>query len=393
MDPAWLLLLLPLAVASGWVGARRRFSSPRGNARPVSGKPYLETLNLVINDQHDKALDVLSTALQEHDQDLEIQLALGSLFRRRGEIERATQIHQRLLARPAQSPEQKSQVLFELANDYFKAGLLDRAENLLKEASTSSVVRESAFRLLIQIYESEKEWANAIEAVLALASLSGEDLSHSTAQYHCELADRAIAEGDLDSAERSVSKALRYRPRFARATILQGRLRAAGGHHAKAIGIWTDLLNASPEFAHEVVKLVKHSAESLGEAHRYSAFLQRAIETSGDDRIRLLYSDFLAREGREEEAERYLWNWVTESSSLVGLHQLLEIKSEQNREPSNRDEYRLFRQVTAKLLQHRIGYECRFCGFQGRSMHWQCPGCRHWDTTGPRASALLTQEL
>ncbi|MGA0843412.1 MAG: tetratricopeptide repeat protein, partial [Arenicellales bacterium] len=276
MDPAWLLLLLPLAVASGWVGARRRFSSPRVINHPTSGKPYLETLNLVINDQHDKALDVLSTALQEHDQDLEIQLALGSLFRRRGEIERATQIHQRLLARPAQSLEQKSQVLFELANDYFKAGLLDRAENLLKEASASSVVRESAFRLLIQIYESEKEWANAIEAVLALASLSGEDLSHSTAQYHCELADRAIAEGDLDSAERSVSEALRYRPRFARATILQGRLRAAGGHHAKAIGIWTDLLNASPEFAHEVVKLVKHSAESLGEAHRYSAFLQRA---------------------------------------------------------------------------------------------------------------------
>lgn len=104
MDPAWLLLLLPLAVASGWVGARRRFSSPRGNARPVSGKPYLETLNLVINDQHDKALDVLSTALQEHDQDLEIQLALGSLFRRRGEIERATQIHHHLFIVNANAP-------------------------------------------------------------------------------------------------------------------------------------------------------------------------------------------------------------------------------------------------------------------------------------------------
>ncbi len=383
MDPAWLLVLLPLAALSGWFGARR----VRGGRTEVSSKPerpYLESLNLVINDQHDKALDVLSTALQEHDEDLEIQLALGSLFRRRGEIERATQIHQRLLARSAQSAEQKSQILFELACDYFKGGLLDRAENLFKEAGSTSRFREQSLRMLIQIYESEHEWAPAVAVVRELSELSGEDLSHSAAQYCCELADRAIAEGDLDSAKEWIAEALGYRPRFARAMILKGRIQAFGGKHAKAIASWIELSETHPHYAYEVAKLVQTSAEVLTEPDQYVRFLRSAVKVSGDDRLRLMYVDALVLRGSTEEAEDYLSDWLSQSASLVGLNHLLGLRAQNAQRTGSTEDYAFFRQVTSRLLQHRTGYECRFCGFQGRSLHWQCPGCKHWDTTAPR---------
>ncbi len=383
MDPAWLLVLLPLAALSGWFGARR----VRGGRTEVSSKPdrpYLESLNLVINDQHDKALDVLSTALQEHDEDLEIQLALGSLFRRRGEIERATQIHQRLLARSAQSAEQKSQILFELACDYFKGGLLDRAENLFKEAGSTSRFREQSLRMLIQIYESEHEWAPAVAVVRELSELSGEDLSHSAAQYCCELADRAIAEGDLDSAKECIAEALGYRPRFARAMILKGRIQAFGGKHAKAIASWIELSETHPHYAYEVAKLVQTSAEVLTEPDQYVRFLRSAVKVSGDDRLRLMYVDALLLRGSTEEAEDYLSDWLSQSASLVGLNHLLGLRAQNAQRTGSTEDYAFFRQVTSRLLQHRTGYECRFCGFQGRSLHWQCPGCKHWDTTAPR---------
>ena len=152
MDPIWLLLLLPLAGVSGWVAAQRgRFSGRNASGPKEISDSYVRSINFLANDQHDEALDVLAKALEDYDESLEIQLALGTLFRRRGEIDKATQIHQGLISRPGISSEQKSQVLFELANDYFKAGLLDRAENLLLELGASESFREASLRLLVQI--------------------------------------------------------------------------------------------------------------------------------------------------------------------------------------------------------------------------------------------------
>ncbi|HCX87622.1 MAG TPA: lipopolysaccharide assembly protein LapB, partial [Gammaproteobacteria bacterium] len=187
MDPTWLLVLLPLAVTFGWLAARRARPQPRQPSAPKGiSETYFRSINFLANDQHDKALDVLAKALEDHDESLEIQLALGTLFRRRGEIEKATQIHQSLISRPGLRPEQKSQVLFELANDYFKAGLLDRSENLLLELGAGDGLREPALRLLIQIYESEREWESAIAAASRLDSLTAEACSPVVAQYHCE---------------------------------------------------------------------------------------------------------------------------------------------------------------------------------------------------------------
>ena len=385
MDPIWLLALLPLAVLSGWLAA----SPTRLQAQPhvISGRiseSYYRSINLLANDQHDQALEILAKALEDHGESMEIQLALGSLFRRRGEIERATQIHQSLIARPGLSSDQKSEVLFELASDYFKAGLLDRAENLLLELGAGDGFRESALRLLVQIYESEKEWERAIAAGSQLDRLTAETWGPVIAQYYCELGERDLNAGDYEGAKLRSDDALKLNRNCARAVILGGRLDALAGRHCQAVKTWGRLCDDHPERLHEVARLVQTSSENMGEPEIYAEFLNRAVEASSDERLQLLLVDYFSKQGRTEDAEAQLLTWVEENASLSGLHRLLEIRVDRELGAASERDYQLVRKVTGKLLADRTGYECRFCGFQGKSLHWQCPGCRHWDTTVPR---------
>jgi len=385
MDPVWLLALLPLAVVSGWLAARRARSQPRHPSPPKGiSETYFRSINFLANDQHDKALDVLAKALEDHDESLEIQLALGTLFRRRGEIEKATQIHQSLISRAGLRSEQKSQVLFELANDYFKAGLLDRSENLLLELGAGEGLREPVLRLLIQIYESEREWDSAITAASRLDTLTAEAWSPVVAQYHCELGERDLSGGNYAAAKSRADEALKLYGTCARAIILLGRLEALMGKHRQAVATWMRLCEEHPDMVHEVARLVQASAESLGKPVLYIDFLNRALAGSADERLQLLLVDYLSSQGRTQEAETHLLSWVDENASLPGLHRLLEIRTGEDSTTVSTQDYRLVQRVTGKLLADRTGYECRFCGFQGKSLHWQCPGCKHWDTTAPR---------
>ena len=385
MDPIWLVLLLPVAAGSGWLAARYR-NVPRGKVG--SGLPapaaYFKSLNFLLTEQHDKALDVLVQALEQHDEDLEIQLALGGLFRRRGEIERATQLHQGLIARAGLSAEQRGQVLFELANDYYKAGLLDRSENLLLEAAGRKELLEPSLHLLVQIYESEKEWKSAIGVAGRLDKLTGGDLRVVIAQYHCELAEREVSAGNYPFAQTEVADALALDRSCARARILEGRLQALSGNHRDAVGSWSGLGGEHPEMLCEVVHLVKASSSALGSLSLFRGFLDQAIAATGDERLKLILVDHLAASGSEREAEKVLLKLVNETASLPGLHRLLQFRALDTADSRIRADYQLLRHVTGKLLSDRPGYECRFCGFQGRSLHWQCPGCRSWNTTSAR---------
>ena len=388
MDPAWLLLL-PVAALSGWFAARRRYPKSDGQSSSQNTPDaYFQSLNFLLNEQHDKALDVLVEALEEHDESLEIQLALGSLFRRRGEIERATQLHQGLIARPGLAGDKKGQVLFELATDYFKAGLLGRAENLLVESGSFQQLREPALRLLVQVYESEKEWESAIGAATRLNVLTGEKLGIVIAQYHCERAERYLSAGDNRSSEKQVSQALALDSGCARALILQGRLEASQGMHREAVESWTRLGEDHPAFLYEVVHLVKGSANALDDELLFWRFLDQAVAASGDERLHLMLIDHLATEKNAGEAEEALLMWVSKTASLVGVHRLLQLREEGPPQALKLTDVRLLQRATQKILADRPGYECRFCGFLGKTLHWQCPGCRHWNSTLPRSASV-----
>ncbi len=385
MDPIWLAFLLPMAAGSGWLAAcYRKVARAENDTGAPAPAAYFKSLNFLLTEQHDKALDVLVQALEQHDEDLEIQLALGGLFRRRGEIERATQLHQGLIARAGLNPEQKGQVLLELANDYYKAGLLDRSENLLLEAAARKELLEPSLHLLVQIYESEKEWKSAIGAAGRLDQITGGDLRVVIAQYHCELAEREVGAGNYPLAQAEVGKALVLDPSCARARILKGRLQAISGEHLDAVDSWSGMAGDHPEMLCEVVHLVKASSTALGTLSLFLDFLNQAIAATGDERLKLILVDHLAENGSKSEAENVLLNLVNEAASLPALHRLLQLRALDTSDSQISADYQLLCHVTGKSLSDRPGYECRFCGFQGRSLHWQCPGCRNWNTTSAR---------
>ena len=390
MDPIWLVFLLPVAAGSGWLAASyRSIARGKDSSELPATAAYFKSLNFLLTEQHDKALDVLVQALEEHDENLEIQLALGGLFRRRGEIERATQLHQGLIARAGLNPEQKGQVLFELANDYYKAGLLDRSENLLLEATGRKELLEPSLHLLVQIYESEKEWKSAIEVACRLDKLTGGDLRVVIAQYHCELAEREVGAGNYPLAQAEVTEALGLDPSCARAKILEGRLQALFGNHLEAVDSWGSLVGDHPEMLCEVVHLVKSSSSALGNLSLFRGFLDQAIAATGDERLKLILVDHLTASGSEQDAENILLKLANEAASLPALHRLLQFRTFDNADSQIGADYRLMRLVAGKSLSDRPGYECRFCGFQGRSLHWQCPGCKSWNTTSARSSSAI----
>ena len=215
----FLWLLLPLAAASGWLagwyGKRRRESVAAADDLRSN---YFKGINYLLNEQPDKAIEAFIKVLEVDSETVETHLALGNLYRRRGEVDRAIRIHQNLIARPNLESEQRSEALLELGHDYLSAGLLDRAENLLQELADGGDYRVQALRQLIDIYEQEKDWSKAIACGHLLEKVTGNHLSPVIAHYQCELAERLRESGEADAALEMVNKAQAIHDRCHRVT-------------------------------------------------------------------------------------------------------------------------------------------------------------------------------
>jgi len=389
MDPLWLLLLLPVAAASGWVTAKRE----RRPQRPLP-EAYFKGLSFLLNEQPDKALQVFMDAVEMDGETVELHLALGNLFRRRGEIERATRIHHNLATRAGLDAELRAQALFELAQDYFKAGLFDRAENLFHELREAPEHREPACRFLLQIYDQEKEWRDAIAVAEELARISGDDLSESLAQYCCELAERAIADGKHARAERHLESAFRYDPHCARAVIQSGRLASMRGNHANAIAIWRNLEHLAPHALGEVVDHLANSYAALGDHAEYKKFLLDAVDRNPDSRLLAALIEAVKHEqaavdaphtdatGRDRAGQKLLLDLVRRRPSLEGLCALLKSRAASGAVASERErkDFTVIADLLSQVVGQGAAYHCHTCGFHASALHWQCPGCKNWGT-------------
>ena len=345
---------------------------------------FFRGLNLLLNEQPDKALNVFLEAAEVDKDTVEMHVALGNLFRRRGEIERATQIHQNLVARSDLEDSLRCLALFELAQDYFKAGLFDRSESLFQELRQVSEFKEQACRFLLQIYDSEQEWHSAIVVAEELSGISKQDFTKRLAQYCCELAEKAVSEGKPGEAEYYLDSAFKYEERCVRAAILSGQVAATRENHAIAIDIWSGIEDWAPEALGEVVELISHSYAALDDQKGYRQFLESAIEKNPDARIiSALVEVTQARKGKMA-GQRLLLEIVRKYPNLDGLYQLLR----------NRNVPDLFKgesidlELIATLLSQSMGqsreYQCRQCGFNSSALHWQCPGCREWGSVQRR---------
>jgi lipopolysaccharide biosynthesis regulator YciM len=375
-------LLLPLAAALSWYIARR--GSERDSGAQVSRlrSTYFRGLNYLLNEQPDKAIEVfLQIAAVDRDT-VETHLALGNLFRRRGEVDRAIRVHQNLISRPTLSPEQKTQALLELGEDYMRAGLLDRAETLFTDLVAIDARAPSALKHLIAIYQQERDWHKAIDHARRLEAATGDSQGGLIAQYYCELAEHARQRKDFDSARRYLAEAFACRPGFARGLLIAGRMAMDQGDFEGAIDAFSRMVDEEVDYVPEILAPALTCFERLEQPARARRFLDDLAERYQGVSPVLAMSRLLLREQGERAAVDYLTAQLRRKPSVRGLLALVEVSLRTASQESGAN-LEILDELLKKLLEGQPGYRCTRCGFGARSHHWQCPSCKTWDSVRP----------
>lgn len=366
--------LLFIAAAIGWLFGSRRLSKIE---LPFSQLPrdYFIGLNYLINEQPDHATDVFIKMLEVNSDSVEAHLALGNLFRRKGEVERAIRLHQNLIARPTLDSKQRTEALLALAYDYMSAGLLDRAEGLFLDLCENSEKKSESLKSLIDIYEQEKDWTQAIDVAVRLEKETRASYGKNIAHYYCELATQAMIAEDQTLTKNHIEKALVADKDCVRASILQGQFYHHMGHFREAIQAYRRVKNQDPGYLSEVLENLKYCYEKENALVDFAHFLKECLaKYPGVSVIWMFAKQIRATEG-EQAAETFLIDQLKQKPSLRGLCYLLELHA--------REDLLIFKDLTQKLIQERPIYRCKDCGFSGKKVYWQCPSCKRWDSVLP----------
>ncbi|KQW36063.1 lipopolysaccharide assembly protein LapB [Rhizobacter sp. Root404] len=375
-DLQWLLLGLPLAFAFGWLASRLDLRQWKREQKD-SPKAYYKGLNLLLNDQHDKAIDAFIEAVQQDPDTSDLHFALGNLFRRRGEFERAVRVHEHLLNRADLPRTERDRAQHALAQDFMKAGLFDRAEAAYQALEGTAFDTEARLALLT-LHERSRDWRAAVEVAQKLENRGTGSFAPRISHYWCEIALEADAKHQPDEADAALEHAREAAPQAARTLVLAGQRAARRGDHAQVLALWGVLMVAHPAAFNLVARDYAQSAIASGG-------IAAAI-----DRLRELY-------------DRAPTMDLLEALALLDpapAHQRTRLLEQLRSHPTLSVAKALITQTDAaafdtaetKALGDAIGraakplhrYRCAACGFEAQHYFWQCPGCLNWDSYPPQ---------
>ncbi|GHA74253.1 lipopolysaccharide assembly protein LapB [Cognatilysobacter bugurensis] len=376
----WFFLLLPVAAASGWIIGRR--GGERHSDTQVSrlSTTYFRGLNYLLNEQQDKAIE-LFLQIAELDKDtFETQVALGHLFRRRGEVDRAIRLHQSLAQRPGLNDAQKVQALLALGEDYMKSGLLDRAETVFSDLVALDL-SPLALKHLIGIYQAERDWVKAIENARRYELATGEPMGRLIAQYECELADRYRASGDTAAARAAVVRAYEADANSVRAGMLEGRIEVEAGQTTAAIRAFERVARSDPDYLPEILPPLLTCYDAVGDSTGARAFLAEMCEHYRGIAPVLALTRMVETQDGVAAARAYLARQLKDRPSVRGEAALIDLTLAESADPlaTLHD----LKHITDQLLVRNPSYRCTRCGFGARSHHWQCPSCKEWGSVKP----------
>jgi len=374
-----LIALIPLAAWGGWALAGGLINrSARARNRSLSHR-YFQGLNYLLDEQPDKAIAVFVEMAEVNADTVETHLALGNLFRRRGEVERAIRIHQNIMSKPALNERQKTRALLELGEDYMRAGLFDRAESLFSELVERNAHVAAASRRLLDIYQQEKDWPKALEQAQRLGNTSDEKMGPVMAHFCCEMAELDLAAGKLGGARKQLRQARRYDPESERARLILARIEAQQGMHSEALKVYEEIAAMNVEYIPDFLPEYLDCGEHAGESGRVIASMERWSGQYDGISLLLAQTDVIRARHGLEAAVTYLAEALTQRPSVKGLDRLIELKLEAGTQTQNGDA--ILRAVAEKLLARQPVYRCSHCGYAGNSHYWQCPSCKNWSTT------------
>ena len=377
----WLLPIPAVFFALGWIAARIDIKHLLRESRALP-LTYFRGLNFLLNEQPDKAIESFIEVVKVDPQTIDLHFALGSLFRRQGETDRAIRMHQNLLDRPDLPADKRTMATYELAQDFHRAGLLDRAEALFNKLH-GSPFESTALGHLISIYETEKDWPKAIEATTRMEAISRTPYFKEIAQYHCELAQAALLRADSASATAEIERALAGHRACARANVLLGDLRVAQGDLRGAIEAWQRIESQNPAFLALVADRFADAFRKLDDRATGIRLLRSYhAQYPSLDLLNALFNLVLEQDGAATAAD-LVKEELARNPTLIGLDRLLEAQLH-SAPPERRHDLELVKGLVGQHIKRLGMYRCEQCGFRARQYYWRCPGCQKWETYSPK---------
>ena len=385
MNNLWLLVLLVatgvvVAVVSSWQTRRRQPPA-------ALNEQYFAGLNFLLNEEPDKALEVFLALVEVDNDTVETHLALGSLYRRRGEVDKAIRVHENIMARQTLKPEHREHAMYALGEDYFRAGLFDRAEQMFARLSELPGRRTPALRFLLRIYEQQCDWEQAIATHRRLVELASPPNPTAIAHYYCELAEAAYKEGNRERTLELLRHVRNEQRNFARSALLRADLAWDMGERDLAARLCQRVADLHPQLLPLVLQRFVRVAQS-DQANEAVRNFRPLVRPEPAARAQLAAAGLVA--GLEQEAFvlECLPDFVRRDPNLSVLVPALSGSAD----PADLNESQRLQlaQSLGRILRRGQRYRCVDCGLPTATHFWQCPGCRNWDTLAPAARLELT---
>lgn len=376
-----LWLLLPVAAASGWLSAKRSGGEARGN-EPDAPSDYYQGISFLLNHEEDKAIDVFLRVVEVDDETAETHLALGSLFRQRGEVQRAIRLHKDIYDRVDLRKKLRDEAHLELARDYFAAGLYDWAERNFIQLIDEKVFIGPCYEGLIAIFERGSEWQQAIKSAHQSQSLSGADHSKNIAQYHCEIATIAVNQGELAESESELSAALEADACCVRAWVMRAEMARARGDHRSAVCDYEKAITLDESIVPEVARPLMETLTSSGDEGALRAYIAKLRTKSNSYTMVSTASGVLESLEDPRSARRFFKEQLLRRPSLQGLQHWARMEMDSS-SAASRKQIAVIVTMLDRVMENRPSHACQQCNFKGRQLYWQCPSCHSWDSIRP----------
>ncbi|MCG9722763.1 lipopolysaccharide assembly protein LapB [Shewanella sp. Isolate7] len=372
-----LFLLLPIAAGYGWYMGRRSIRHKQNNKRKQLSRDYFTGLNFLLSNESDKAVDLFISMLDVDDDTIDTHLSLGSLFRKRGEVDRSIRIHQNLIARPTLTTEQRDIAMMELGKDYLAAGFYDRAEEIFLNLVRQEDHSEEAEDQLIAIYQVTKDWQKAIDIIKSLKRKRQQSLKHLQAHLYCELADEA---SDSELKLKHLAQAIKQDAQCGRAMLSSAKLFLAQQEFGRAKEMLCRLKDADIELFPEALAIAKEVYQSTKDLSAYRELLREALEQGAGASVAITLAQQMIAQGETQDAEKLILDGLYRHPTMKSFQHLMKMQIQHAEDGQAKQSLNMLAELVEQQIKFRPSYRCTECGFPSHTLYWHCPSCKSWGT-------------
>ena len=370
-----LFLLLPIAAGYGWYMGRRSILQRDSQKSKKLSRDYFTGLNFLLSNESDKAVDLFISMLDVDDETIDTHLSLGSLFRKRGEVDRSIRIHQNLIARPHLTTEQRDIAMMELGKDYMAAGFYDRAEEIFLNLVNQEDHSEEAESQLISIYQVTKEWQNAINVTQKLPKKRQQVFKCTTAHFYCQLADEA---SDTQIKIQKLHSAIKQDENCGRAWLALANIYLDSLQFKECKQALVQLLDADHALFPDCINIAKQVYRQTSDCDGYETLLSAALAKGAGATVAIALAEHQISKDNSEKAEAMMLDNLYRHPTMKGFQHLMKLHIQQAENGKAKQSLAMLEKLVEQQIKYRPSYRCHECGFPAHALYWHCPSCKQW---------------